>query len=575
MQPENANRDISGPRRREKCSAAGGSDSNRRMPRQLQTAPLLALLGVLLVVLAACASQQVRSINSGSVEMEGYQSFSDLHVVDCLLPGEVRRMGKQTFLSPRRPVRTTAGNCQIRGGEYTAYDRADYRSALNVWLERARQGDAEAQYYVGTIHEKGMGRAADHAQAFSWYQRAAEQGFTKAQMALGYLYEMGLGVEQDLVESLKWYRRASGGGNDEIVFASAAQEKMKALRAELESELERLDNEKRALAEQVERLREELQQRDDADQASAETIATLERMLAQTERQAAETEGRLVRLRGQELPVIGAPEPTGYSERIAAEVDRERFGKYQALVVGLESYMFWESLQSPHEDARQIADLLSGRYGFDTTLLLDASGAEILSAINDLRERVGPEDNVLLYFAGHGQLLRPETSKLMRGYWLPVNAERERTTYWVSNSAINDYLAILDARSVLVIADSCFGGAMSSDPSTMMLGGETAISERLIELGLSRKARFVLSSGGLRPVLDGTEGQHSIFARAMIEVLQSSEDVLRAQDLFRRVAQRTESLASVVGVDQRPELKPIREAGHEAGSFFLVPSSFN
>ena len=203
MQPENANRDISGPRRREKCSAAGGSDSNRRMPRQLQTAPLLALLGVLLVVLAACASQQVRSINSGSVEMEGYQSFSDLHVVDCLLPGEVRRMGKQTFLSPRRPVRTTAGNCQIRGGEYTAYDRADYRSALNVWLERARQGDAEAQYYVGTIHEKGMGRAADHAQAFSWYQRAAEQGFTKAQMALGYLYEMGLGVEQDLVESLK------------------------------------------------------------------------------------------------------------------------------------------------------------------------------------------------------------------------------------------------------------------------------------------------------------------------------------------------------------------------------------
>jgi len=27
----------------------------------------------------------------------------------------------------------------------------------------------------------------------------------------------------------------------------------------------------------------------------------------------------------------------------------------------------------------------------------------------------------------------------------------------------------------------------------------------------------------------------------------------------------------VVGVEQQPELKPIREAGHEAGSFFLVP----
>lgn len=571
MQSENASRATSESGQLARAHGADCSGSKQKGPRQLQTALFLALLGVLLVTLAACASQQVRPVDPDSVEMEGHEDFADLHIVDCLLPGEVRRMGQSTFLSPRRPVRTTAIDCRIRGGEYTAYDRADHQTALSVWLEQARAGDPEAQYYVGTIYEKGMGRAPDHAEAFSWYERAAGQGFTKAQMALGYLYEMGLGVEQDLVESLRWYRRASGGGNEEIVFASAAREKMNALRSELESDLERLESEKQALAEQVERLRDELRQRDDAGQASAETIATLERMLTQTERQAAETEGRLVRLRGQDLPELRAGKPTSQRQRIAANVERERFGKYHALVVGLESYMFWESLQSPHEDARSIADLLSSRYGFDTTLLLDASGAEILSAINDLRERVGPEDNVLLYFAGHGQLLRAETSELMRGYWLPVNAERERTTYWVSNSAINDYLAILDARSVLVIADSCFGGAMSTDPSTMMLGGDTALSERLIELGLSRKARFVLSSGGLRPVLDGTEGQHSIFARAMIEVLQSSEDVLRAQDLFGRVAQRTERLASAVGAEQRPELKPIREAGHEAGSFFLVP----
>jgi len=57
----------------------------------------------------------------------------------------------------------------------------------------------------------------------------------------------------------------------------------------------------------------------------------------------------------------------------------------------------------------------------------------------------------------------------------------------------------------------------------------------------------------------------------MIEVLQSSDGLLRAQDLFNRVAQRTGQMASVVGVEQQPELKPIREAGHEAGSFFLVP----
>ncbi len=533
---------------------------------------VIAVLVPLLLVLASCADQQVRPLDSSSPEMAGFREMSDLYVVDCLLPGEVRRMGKAMYLSPRRPIRTTAGECRIRGGEYTAYDRADYRSALDAWRESAEAGNPEAQHLVGEIFEKGMGRPPDYAEAAAWYRRAAEQGYAKSQIALGYLYEMGLGVEQDMVESLEWYRRASGAREGELVFASAAREKMESQRAELEAQLERQQQEKRALAAQVQRLRDELAQREDAGEASAETIATLERMLEQTEQQAAETEGRLVRMRGRELPSADAAASASRSERMPpGALDRERFGQFHALVVGLESYMFWESLQSPHEDARRIADLLSSRYGFDTTMLLDASGAEILSAINDLRERVGPEDNVLIYFAGHGQLLRPETSDLMRGYWLPVNAERERTTYWVSNSAINDYLAILDARSVLVIADSCFGGAMSTDPSTMMLGGDAPLSERLIDLGLSRKARFVLSSGGLRPVLDGTEGQHSIFARAMIEVLQSSDGLLRAQDLFNRVAQRTGQMASVVGVEQQPELKPIREAGHEAGSFFLVP----
>lgn len=480
-------------------------------------------------------------------------------------------MGQQTFLSPRRPIRTTAIDCRIRGGEYTAYDRADYQSALNVWLERAREGDPEAQHYVGQIYEKGMGRAPDFEEALTWYRRAAEQGYTKSQIALGYFYEMGLGIEQDLSESLKWYRRAAGADEGEIVFASAAKEKMDRLRRELESELERLQREKSALSEQVGRLRDELEQRDQTSRTSAETIATLERMLAQTERQAAETEGRLVRMRGQQLPGVGSVEPRSRSERIAVDgIERDRFGDYYALVVGLESYMFWERLESPHEDARTLADLLSSRFGFDTTLLLDASGAEILSAINDLRERVGPEDNVLIYFAGHGQLLRTDTSSLMRGYWLPVNAETERTTYWVSNSAINDYLAIFDARSVLVIADSCFGGAMSSDPSSILLGGNMLLSERLIKLGLSRKARFVLSSGGLRPVLDGTEGQHSVFARSLIEELRGAEGLTRVRDIFDGVARRTERLASTVGVEQRPELRPIREAGHEAGSFFFI-----
>src|ERR1051325_3386265 len=45
-------------------------------------------------------------------------------VVDCLLPGQIRRLGSQvTYLTPRRAEKTTARDCEIRGGEYVSYDR--------------------------------------------------------------------------------------------------------------------------------------------------------------------------------------------------------------------------------------------------------------------------------------------------------------------------------------------------------------------------------------------------------------------------------------------------------------------
>ncbi len=531
---------------------------------------LIALCIGLLVLWAPAGAQQVRPVDDDSIEMEGFEEIEDLYIVDCLLPGEVRRMGRRMqYLSPRIPVRTTAMECRIRGGEYTAYSRADYRSALNVWRSRAEEGNAEAQHYVGEIHEKGLGIDPDYEEAAKWYKKAADQGYSRSMVNLGYFYERGLGVEQDLPTALEWYRKASGVEGDDLMFASAAQEQMKAMEAELTEALDEAQNERRVLEEQVERLRSELAAKEDQTEADQSTIDTLERLLADADDRVESTEGRLTRLRGSAVEVPEIAESAEAPEPVAS--DKFEFGRYYALVVGLEQYHYWDRLESPHQDAKRLAEILNERYGFDTTLLLDASAREILSAINDLQERVSEKDNVLIYFAGHGQLLRPEDSERRRGYWLPINAELARTTFWVPNSAINDHLALLEARSVLVVADSCYGGAMSTDPASMMLGGSGPVTEGLIELGLSRQARFVLSSGGLHPVLDAGSGDHSIFARAMIDVLESNSDIMREQDLFRKVSDSASAMIQPLGLEQSPELRPIRQAGHAAGSFFFVP----
>ena len=45
-------------------------------------------------------------------------------IVDCLLPGQVRRMGGQMiYMSPKTRIKPTGSECEIRG-EYVAYFRS-------------------------------------------------------------------------------------------------------------------------------------------------------------------------------------------------------------------------------------------------------------------------------------------------------------------------------------------------------------------------------------------------------------------------------------------------------------------
>ncbi len=208
-------------------------------------------LGLTLSVAAATALSGLAVPGTLRAEQEGAipQDPSRLLVVDCLLPGQIRKLGKKIYLTQRRPVMTNASDCEIRGGEYVAYDRANYETAFKVWLPQAESGDAQAQSYVGEIFEKGLGRPPDYTQAALWYEKAAAQNYTRAQMNLAYLYEQGLGVTKDRLKALNLYRQASGIKDDSLIYVSevtAKQKEVDDLTAQLEqqnSEIDRLNAE--------------------------------------------------------------------------------------------------------------------------------------------------------------------------------------------------------------------------------------------------------------------------------------------------------------------------------------------
>ncbi len=98
------------------------------------------------------------------------------------------------------------------GEGIAAYERGDYATALKEFRPLAEQGDASAQFSVGTMYESGLGVPQDFAEAAKWYRKAAEQGHAKAQSILGVMYHSGDGVPQDHAEALKWHRLAAEQG---------------------------------------------------------------------------------------------------------------------------------------------------------------------------------------------------------------------------------------------------------------------------------------------------------------------------------------------------------------------------
>lgn len=511
------------------------------------------------------------SIGTGAADKskEGMVTREDVEIVDCLLPGEVRSLGRTTFLTRRRPIRTNAADCRIRGGEYTAYDRADYKSALRVWLDMANAGDADAQNNVGEIYERGLGGEPNYAAAIIWYQKvidnrsASEAIKSRALFNLGTLYEQGFGVDKDPLQALNLYRRAWGVTEDSLMYTSARNREVDTLRQELEKAVAEKDQQIDLMTKQVAELKKK----------SVTDSSTMQHLVDQLTAERTASQRQLA-----SLPTSPTRSPTSATttekpnDDPAVTVGKSDFGRYYALIVGNQNYDLIESLKTPHYDADRAAKILSTRYRFNVQVIKDGNDVAILKALNDLNGVLGPNDNLLIYYAGHGYRLKSD--KTETGYWLPRNAERPpNDTFWVPNEQITSHIGRLQAKRVLVVADSCYAGLLSTDPSFFFLDKPTEVSNDYISFKLPKRSRLLIASGGDNPVLDEGGDGDSVFGKAFLDVLETNTTIMTAPALFSKVQGRVKDAAARNHFAEQPEFKSIKGAGHEVGDFFFVPAN--
>ena len=508
------------------------------------------LLFIGIIIVNACQPSTSVPVRKFEASEQGKIAVSEFMIVDCLLPGTQRRLGGVVYLSPRRPQRLQARECAIRGGEYVVYDQANYQTALQIWQTKANAGDPQAQTYVGEIYEKGLGTAPDYGMAFQWYRKAAEQGYTRAQINLGHLYESGLGVPKDMTEAIRWYRMGAGLPESLAIqgFISDGSSN-KAVEA-LKKEIERLQKE---LREVRQKLRESSQRRDLSNDLQ-QKIISLETQLEELRTQ----KNRSGRAKIPKLPAMDK-------------------GDYYALIIGNNTYADQKNfpeLQTAINDARELKRILIEKYQFKQNaikLLVDAKYKEIFEALAFFKKRLGIHDKFLIYYAGHG--IYDELNDV--GHWLPVDANKEVEAFWISNEQITRQINGIQARHVLVIADSCYSGTMTDfailHPRAGMPANEL---QYMVKTLVEKHSRTVLTSGSLTPVFDTGGGRHSVFAEVLLKILIKNQDIIAGKDLYNEVFPRVSSKSQeLFGKKQEPDYGALRGAGHRAGDFFFVPRS--
>ncbi len=169
------------------------------------------------------------------------------------------------------------------------------------------------------------------------------------------------------------------------------------------------------------------------------------------------------------------------------------------------------------------------------------------------------QDNLLIYYAGHGSL----DKEADQGHWLPVDAQRHDISAWIPIATITGQLRAMQAKHVLVVADSCYSGQLTRD-SRLGIQPPNALM-RLAK----KRSRTVMTSGGLEPVIDGGgRDGHSVFASAFMKTLREVEKIADATTLYAKIRYRVMLDTDADG--QIPQYGAIRKADHDEGDFLFV-----
>jgi formylglycine-generating enzyme required for sulfatase activity len=210
-----------------------------------------------------------------------------------------------------------------------------------------------------------------------------------------------------------------------------------------------------------------------------------------------------------------------------------------ALVIGVDDYQHLQPLSTAVRGARDLADLLEDRFDFKVTLLADADAtrAGITGWLDSMRLNAGPDDRLLIYFAGHGVSIGGK-----QGHLALPESRPDLLSSMLRMREVLDYAEVMTTKHLLFILDACFGGLALP----VYRGGfEDKAAAALVQ---ERAVQVMTAGDEDERVPDGygPGNLYSLFTWLVMEGLEgkaTSHGVLTARTLYEHVRTNTAEIA--------------------------------
>lgn len=229
--------------------------------------------------------------------------------------------------------------------------------------------------------------------------------------------------------------------------------------------------------------------------------------------------------------------------------------KFYAIIIGIEDYddENINDLNEPVKNANDLFELLTEKYTFNknnSSLIINPTRDEIFKAFEDKKKILNEDDNLLIFYAGHGHW-DPETEE---GFWIPKDGRSGEDYTYISNADIKRKIKSIKSKNTLLIADACFSGGIFE-------GRSMSLSTAAKQL-YRTKSRKVITSGILEKVPD-----KSVFMKYLLKYLENNnKKTLSSQELYTKFR---EAVINNSPNSQKPQFGEIRETGDEGGDFIF------